>query len=61
MKIRTDYDPKPIPVRNCDWTAVDDDTYEGGMLIGYGTTEQQAIADLLENIEESEAQSCGQI
>lgn len=46
-RIRTDYWPKPIPVRSCDWTAVSED-YEPGMPVGVGATEQEAIADLLE-------------
>lgn len=58
MNIRTTYDPKPIPVRQFDWTAVDDDTYDGApdahCPIGSGTTEAEAIADLLLQIEERE-------
>ena len=53
MKIVTRYDPPPIPPRCFDWCAVDDDTYEGGCPIGYGATEQEAIDDLQEQIEES--------
>ena len=35
------------------WMAVDDDTYDGpGSAIGVGRTEQEAIDDLLEQIEE---------
>lgn len=53
MKIRTDYDPKPIPGRQFDWSAIDDDTYDGeGCPIGYGRTEQEAIDDLKQQIEE---------
>lgn len=47
----TRYDPKPVPVRNCDWEA----TFEGydcGDPIGFGATEANAIADLMEQIEE---------
>ena len=51
MKIRTDYWAKPIPIRNCDWTAVDDETYEPGCPIGYGATEEEAIADLMQELE----------
>lgn len=52
MKIRTEYDPKPIPRRDSDWLAVDDETYDGpGAPIGTGATEQDAIDDLLEQIE----------
>jgi hypothetical protein len=54
MKIITHYDPKPIPCRWFDWTAIDDDTYGGDTNdpIGYGATERQAIDDLKEMIEE---------
>jgi hypothetical protein len=56
MKIRTDYWPKPIPTNRFDWSAVDDDTYDGAPdsgnrnQIGYGATEEEAIADLLEQL-----------
>lgn len=47
MKIRTTYWPKPIPIRDFDWAAVDDETYDGsGSPIGYGATEEDAISDL---------------
>ncbi len=52
-KIRTDYWLKPIPMRQFDWTATFDD-YDGAedsksrSEIGYGRTEAEAIADLLE-------------
>lgn len=53
MNIKTHYDPKPIPDFRFDWCAVDDDTYDGeGCPIGYGATEQDAISDLLLQIEE---------
>ena len=52
MKIITSYDPPPIPMRGCDWSAVDDDTYDGdGCPVGYGETEREAIEDLLNQIE----------
>lgn len=57
MKIRTDYWPKPVPTNRYDWSAVDDDTYDGAPdsgnrnQIGYGATEQEAIADLMEQLE----------
>lgn len=53
MKIRTSFDYPPIPLRNCDWSAIDDDTYEPGCPIGHGATEQEAIADLLMQLEEA--------
>jgi hypothetical protein len=53
MKIKTDYWAKPIPMRQFDWCAYDDDTYDGeGCLLGYGVTEVEAIQDLLDQIEE---------
>lgn len=48
MNIRTWNEYPPIPDRRFDWGAVDDDTYEPGYPIGWGKTEQEAIADLLE-------------
>lgn len=57
MKIRTTYNPPPIPMRYFDWQAVDEDTYDGAedsstrSQIGYGSTEQEAIADLMEQLE----------
>jgi hypothetical protein len=45
------YDPKPIPLRQFDWSAVRAD-YEPGMPQGFGATREAAIADLLEQEEE---------
>ena len=56
MNIRTEYVFPPISDRRFDWSAVDDDNYDGpGSPIGYGRTEEEAIADLLEQIEERRA------
>ena len=56
MKIRTEFVCPPIPIRNFDWSAVDDDTYDGApdahCPIGWGATEQAAIDDLLAQLEE---------
>jgi hypothetical protein len=61
IKVRTSFEYPPIPIRDMDWSAVDDSTYdadcdEDGFFstcpIGRGETEQEAIADLLEQIEE---------
>jgi hypothetical protein len=53
INVRTNHEYQPIPVRSFDWSAVDDDTYDGeGCEIGRGATEQEAIADLMEQIEE---------
>lgn len=54
IKVRTHNDCPPIPVRSFDWSAVDDN-YDGGGAVGRGATEQEAIADLLEQIEERAA------
>lgn len=57
MKIRTTYAPPPIPLRQFDWSAVDDDTYDGAEdsgtrnQVGYGRTEQEAIDDLMSILE----------
>jgi len=54
MKIVATYDPKPIPLRHYDWEAVDADIYDGApdnpgrTNIGYGTTREEAIAELEE-------------
>ena len=52
MKVATHFWMKPIPLRNFDWCAYDDDTYDGAedsnCPIGYGATEQAAIDDLME-------------
>ena len=60
MKIETSYDPKPIPIRRFDWVAVDSETYDGAPdsatrnQIGYGRTEAEAIADLMETLSAAE-------
>ena len=45
--IKTEFFPKPIPFRLFDWEATRAD-YDEGDLIGYGQTEAEAIAHLLE-------------
>lgn len=51
-KIITNYDPKPIPDRRFDWSAVTED-YDGeGSPAGFGRTEQEAITDLLEQLDD---------
>jgi hypothetical protein len=56
VKIKTDYWMKPIPTRNFDWSAIDDNTYDGAPdssnrnQVGHGATEQEAIANLMEEI-----------
>lgn len=52
IKVRTSRAPTPWTM--FEWSAVNDRTYDGSESdpIGRGTTEQEAIADLLEQIEE---------
>lgn len=62
IKVRTTFEHPPISVRAFDWSAVDDDTYDvdcdldgyfSTCPIGHGATEQDAIDDLLEQLEEA--------
>lgn len=50
MKIVTHHVYPPIPDRRFDWSAVDDDTYDGTGPVGTGATEAEAIADLEEKL-----------
>lgn len=61
MKISTHFEYPPIPIRSFDWSAIDADTYDAdcdqaGFFstcpVGYGATEQEAIEDLLSQIED---------
>jgi hypothetical protein len=57
MDIKTEYDPKPIPYRDFDWTAYDAETYDGAEdsrsnVIGFGATKEEAVNDLMEKIGE---------
>lgn len=53
IRIKTNFEYPPIPDRRFDWSAIDDETYDGeGCPIGRGPTEQDAINDLLEQIED---------
>ncbi len=58
MKIKTHFVYPPIPCRNFDWSAVDDDTYDMGAPIGHGATEQEAIEDLLDQLEDATNDGC---
>ncbi len=49
--IITKHEPKPIPVRNNDWSAVCEG-YEPGDPIGYGKAELEAILDLVEQMDD---------
>lgn len=52
LRIATHFEYPPIPIRDFDWSAVDDLTYDGpGNNIGHGKTEEAAIADLIEEFE----------
>jgi hypothetical protein len=65
MKISTHCIYPPIPIRDYDWSAIDSDTYDGApdsrnrAQIGYGRTEQEAITDLM-NLLEDELDMCDQ-
>lgn len=52
-KIITSYDFPPIPDRNFDWSAIRYD-YDPGDIIGYGSTEKEAINDLINQEKEEE-------
>lgn len=52
MKIITNFVYPPIPIRQFDWSAVDDN-YEPGCPIGFGATEQEAIDDLKQIMEDA--------
>jgi hypothetical protein len=60
VKIHTSHDQPPIPVRDMDWSATtddydcdsDQDWFFSLSPIGRGATEQAAIADLLDQLEE---------
>ena len=50
-KIVTRFVYPPIPLRQFDWCAVTED-YDLGSPCGYGRTEVEAIADLMEQLDE---------
>ena len=59
MNIQTTCDHPPIPFRGWDWSAIDGDTFDGdpdssprSRIVGRGTTEAEAIADLIEQTED---------
>jgi len=47
-KIVTHHDYPPIPIRDLDWSAHYEGEEEAG-LYGHGATEEEAIADFIEN------------
>ena len=52
-RIDTRYDHPPIPIRSRDWSATTE-YYEPGGPIGHGATEEEAIADLKQQIDDEE-------
>ena len=54
MDIRTYYDPKPVPSRKFDWEAIDYSTHDYDSPVGHGATKEEAIADLMWQLEEIE-------
>lgn len=60
-KINTEFVYPPIPIRNFDWCATfddydcdcDQDGYFSHDPVGYGRTKQDAIDDLLEQVEDA--------
>lgn len=54
MTIKTHFDNPPISINNMDWSAWDDETLDENSLIGHGSTEIEAIQDLLDQIFENQ-------
>ena len=52
MRIHTTFVYPPIPIRSYDWQAICDEYEE---LAGNGASEQQAIEDLMQQLEELES------
>ena len=50
--IRVSFYAPPIPMRDFDWCATTDD-YEPGHPIGYGARRQEAVIDLMEQLEDA--------
>ena len=47
MNVKVEHIYPPIPIRKFDYSAIDDDTYDGpGCPIGFGPTSELAIEDL---------------
>jgi hypothetical protein len=64
LHLETCFDYPPIPVRSMDWSAIDGNTYDASYegedenghhwkcgAAGHGASENEAIADLLEQLE----------
>jgi hypothetical protein len=52
--IKTSYVYPPIPIRNMDWAAWDDRLGGDCSPYGRGRTEEEAVADLLEQMEQDQ-------
>ena len=53
LRIATDHVFPPIPIRQFDWCAYDDNSYDGpGSVLGHGRTEQEAIENLTQELAE---------
>lgn len=52
INIQIYYDPKPISIRRFDWEAVDYDTLEYGSVTGFGATKEEAVANLMDRLDE---------
>ena len=64
IHLSTNFDYPPIPVRSFDWSAIDANTYDADCdqdgyfstsPTGRGETEHEAIADLLDQLEERQS------
>ena len=54
MNIQVTFIHPPISNRNYDWQAIDRDTHEGDSgPVGHGSTEAEAVTDLMEQMVES--------
>ena len=53
MIVRTKLAHPPTEIPDFDWVAIDDTCSGSDCPIGYGRTEQEAVADLLEQIAQS--------
>jgi hypothetical protein len=51
--IKTEHAYPPIPIRSLDWCAWVDGTEDEDMIQGWGPTEQTAVSDLMERLEEA--------
>ena len=51
MTIITEFVYPPIPIRSFDWAAMEEG-YDLGSKVGRGETQEEAVLDLLEQLEE---------